>query len=189
MGQRMYYDDALNAPVYYSRATDEYVAETGPARGRRRGGWGGPSNIILGLVLLLLIWLLAGGWLGDGVGHSLAQVFTRATPAPTVTVTPRGSAPSIFPEARTAVPDVTGPDSATEPYRPALRRVSETLRVRNAGSISLLSCFQPGCRRVATLRPQTRVEVIGESVIAEGQEWVQVRTGNLEGWVSRYDLE
>jgi hypothetical protein len=180
------------------------------APGRRRGPFGNPMMAtLLGIFLVLVVWYflknrnLIPGNLSWGAQPSSA---TRTIPEPIPTVSPLISLGPIGP----TEPQRTEPSVAPRSYEPAPRNYesapaastaevpvpaqqvmvpTDTLRVKNSEGIYLWDCLDAGCQRLSLLRQNTRVALLGETTLANSEEWVRVRVGNQVGWVSRYYLE
>jgi hypothetical protein len=63
-----------------------------------------------------------------------------------------------------------------------------TLQVKS-NKLTMHKCPGYDCETVTSLPIGTRVILLGESDNSQGEEWCRVRSGNREGWVSRYFLE
>ncbi len=72
------------------------------------------------------------------------------------------------------------------PIRPSSRY--GTLRVRGA-NVRMRSCPGFNCNEVALLQPGMRVSDLGQTDFIDNEEWIKVRAGSQEGWVSRFYLE
>lgn len=65
---------------------------------------------------------------------------------------------------------------------------SQTMRVKLNG-LSVHKCPGYECETVATLPLGAQVSLLGQCNTSAGEEWCRIRSGNGEGWVSRYYLE
>lgn len=178
----------------------------GPAR-RRGSPFGNPMMAtLLGILLVLVVWyfLKNRDLIPSGIswGAQPTPITTRTIPDPVPGVSPLVSlepvaTPYLRPEP-TVVP--RGFDRSLEPAPSAPvaespiapRQVTvptATLRVKNSEGIYLWDCLDAGCQRLTLLRMNTRVTLLGETTLANNEEWVRVRVGNQVGWVSRYYLE
>lgn len=183
------------------------------APGRRRGGpFGNPMMAtLLGIFLVLVVWYflknrnLIPNTISWGAQPSTAartNVEPVPTTSPLVSLGPIGptepplgrTQPTVAPRAYEPAPRNYDPEPAApvaEAPMPA-RQVTvptDTLRVKNSEGIYLWDCLDAGCQRLSLLRQNTRVTLLGETTLANNEEWVRVRVGNQVGWVSRYYLE
>ena len=205
--QRDYYNLAVGIGPDYDG--DGYA--DAPGR-RRRGPFGNPMlATLLGIFLVLVVWYflknrnLVPGNLSWGAQPSPAMRTMpgpRPTESPLVSLGPIGptepprrrAEQPIAPRSYEAEPRNYDPEPAArvaEAPAPARRATVPTdrLRVKNSEGIYLWDCLDAGCQRLALLRQNTHVSLLGQTALANNEEWVRVRVGNQVGWVSRYYLE
>lgn len=178
--------------------------------GRRRGSpFGNPMMAtLLGIFLVLVVWYflknrslipsnLSWGAQPSPVARTIPEPVPTASPL--ISLGPIGPTepPLVQPEPTRAArsfepaPRVAEPGPVAESPVPA-RQVTvptQTLRVKNSEGIYLWDCLDAGCQRLSLLRQNTSVTLLGETTLANNEEWVRVRTANQVGWVSRYYLE
>lgn len=179
------------------------------APGRRRGSpFGNPMMAtILGILLVLVVWyfLKNRDLIPSNIswGAQPTPLSTRMIPDPVPAVSPLVSLEPVATPYTYAEPTLTprgydrGLDAAPAPAPVAEAPIAPrqvtvpaaTLRVKNREGIYLWDCLDAGCQRLTLLPMNTRATLLGETTIANNEEWVRVRVGNQVGWVSRYYLE
>ncbi|MBK9315884.1 MAG: SH3 domain-containing protein [Acidobacteria bacterium] len=129
-------------------------------------------GFLLGVVLLVGLMWYRGGSSDSGIS-TITNIldFRRKTPESNQNVGPNGGL--ITPQQ---------PIQQATPFR------ASTLRVK-VDNLTLRSCAGFDCSSLTTLPRGATVSLLGERQFAHDQEWVKVRIGSQEGWVSRYFLE
>ncbi len=125
-------------------------------------------GFILGIVVLVGLLCDSGGSSDSGISTITNILDFRRRPS---SETP--SQPGLIP---------TGPIQQATPFR------ASNLRVK-VDNLTLRSCAGFDCSSLTTLPRGTTVSLLGERQFAHDQEWVKIRVGSQEGWVSRYFLE
>ncbi|HKX27223.1 MAG TPA: SH3 domain-containing protein [Blastocatellia bacterium] len=93
-----------------------------------------------------------------------------------------------FPQPNNPGPSSGGSDNIRFDDNNTNRPSKGTLLVRT-NSVSLRNCPGLNCREIAALPMGTPVEELGENYFQNNMDWIKVRAGNREGWISRSFLE
>lgn len=126
-------------------------------------------GIFLGVVMLVGLMWYRGGSSDSGISTITSILdFRRKTPAETS--------------------QSGGIITTQQPIQQATPFRASSLRVK-VDNLTLRSCPGFDCSSLTTLPRGATVNLLGERQFAHDQEWVKVRVGSQEGWVSRYFLE
>ena len=130
-------------------------------------------GIIVGIIMLLFLFWYRGGRPALSPMTSLFDRFTGGSVTPT--------------------PTPGRPGQGLEPTRPPATGGGgggggQIMRVK-LNNLSMHRCPGYDCETVATLPLGSQVIMTGERDASVGEEWVKIRAGSREGWVSRYYLE